>query len=278
MGALHAGHLALCKKAAAFGAPVVVTIFVNPTQFGPGEDFGRYPRTLEQDLEQLRSLPTPPAAVFVPRLEDIYPDGVEHATGRAAQLQLPPCATEPQLEDRCRPGHFAGVALVVGRLFDLALPTLAFFGEKDFQQLRLVEELVASHPDRFGYLRVIRCPTIREAEGLAMSSRNRYLSEVERPRALGLSRALHAALDAPTPAAAEERMTAVLRDHGLSVEYAVVRHEQSLMPLAPGGRAGRALIAARLGSVRLIDNARWGARGAVGAEGWPTLTECAPRH
>lgn len=257
MGALHAGHLALCRDASRFGAPVVVTIFVNPTQFGPGEDFGRYPRTLEHDVAQLQSLPTPPAAVFVPRVDDIYPDGVDQATARAAQLTLPPCATEPHLEDRCRPGHFAGVALVVGRLFDLAAPTFACFGEKDFQQLRLVEEMVASHPERFGDLRVIRCPTVREADGLAMSSRNRYLNEDERPRALGLSRALRAASDAPTPAAAEERMMATLRDHDLQVEYATVRNERTLLPLAPECRGGRAMIAARLGSVRLIDNAEW---------------------
>ena len=183
MGALHEGHASLVRSAAATGRPVVVSIFVNPTQFSPNEDYGRYPRTLEADCALLKPLGT--AAVFVPSVEAIYPRGLERAAMDAAKFPLPPVATEPKLEDACRPGHFGGVALVVDRLFELLAPATAHFGEKDFQQLRLIEEMTAANPVRATMVEIKRGTTIREADGLAMSSRNRYLTLVARDAALG---------------------------------------------------------------------------------------------
>jgi pantoate--beta-alanine ligase len=191
MGALHAGHGALVERARADGRPVVVSIFVNPTQFGPREDYARYPRTLDADCALLEPLGA--AAVFVPSVEAIYPRGLEAARAEAEALALPDVATRPGLEDASRPHHFGGVALVVGRLFDLVRPARAYFGEKDYQQLRLIEDMVAADRGRYGTLEVVPCPTIRERNGLAMSSRNRYLAPDERDAALALSRALQIA-------------------------------------------------------------------------------------
>jgi pantoate--beta-alanine ligase len=159
------------------------------------------------------------------------------------------------LEDACRPTHFGGVALVVGRLFDLVRPSAAYFGEKDFQQLRLVQDMVAADRARFGGLRVVPCATVRERDGLAMSSRNRYLSAEERTAAIALSRALQVAHSAQRVDTAERLMQQTLESFGLEVEYAVVRDAATLMPVAGFERPTRALIAARLGSTRLIDNA-----------------------
>jgi pantoate--beta-alanine ligase len=160
MGALHAGHGALVERARADGRPVVVSIFVNPTQFGPREDYARYPRTLDADCALLEPLGA--AAVFVPSVEAIYPRGLEAARAEAEALALPDVATRPGLEDASRPHHFGGVALVVGRLFDLVRPARAYFGEKDYQQLRLIEDMVAADRGRYGTLEVVPCPTIRE--------------------------------------------------------------------------------------------------------------------
>jgi pantoate--beta-alanine ligase len=188
-------------------------------------------------------------------VDAIYPHGLDQARAEAAALPLPDIATKPGLEDGCRPGHFGGVALVVGRLFDLVRPAAAYFGEKDYQQLRLIEEMVAADPSRFGGLRIVPCPTIRERDGLAMSSRNRYLSTAERDAAIALSRALQVAHSAQRVETAERLMRETLESFGLSVEYAVVRDARTLMPVAGFERPTRALIAARLGSTRLIDNA-----------------------
>ncbi|MHC4834249.1 MAG: 4-phosphopantoate--beta-alanine ligase, partial [Planctomycetota bacterium] len=227
-------------------------------QFGPGEDFDRYPRTLDSDLEICRRHGA--AAAWIPSVEDLYPDGPDAARDAAATLDLPTVATSPGLEDRCRPGHFAGVAGVVARLFDLARPGLAVFGEKDFQQLRLIEELVEADRDRRGprrwaHLRILRGSTVRESDGLAMSSRNRYLADAERTAAVGLSKALQAAHAAQHPATAESLMQQTLGAHGLEVEYVAVRDPVDLMPVRHLRRPTRALIAAKLGTVRLIDNA-----------------------
>jgi pantoate--beta-alanine ligase len=256
MGALHEGHASLIDRGVAAGSPVVVSIFVNPTQFGPGEDFDRYPRTLDSDLEICRRHGA--AAAWIPSVEDLYPDGPDAARDAAATLDLPAVATSPGLEDRCRPGHFAGVAGVVARLFDLARPGLAVFGEKDFQQLRLIEELVEADrrgPRRWAHLRILRGSTVRESDGLAMSSRNRYLADAERTAAVGLSKALQAAHAAQHPATAESLMQQTLGAHGLEVEYVAVRDPVDLMPVPHLRRPTRALIAAKLGTVRLIDNA-----------------------
>lgn len=253
MGALHSGHGSLVTRALQDGRPVVVSIFVNPTQFGPKEDYVRYPRTLDSDCALLEPLGA--AAVFVPSVEAIYPRGLEAARTEAAALALPDVATKPMLEDACRPTHFGGVALVVGRLFDLVRPSAAYFGEKDFQQLRLVQDMVAADRARFGGLRVVPCATVRERDGLAMSSRNRYLSAEERTAAIALSRALQVAHSAQRVDTAERLMQQTLESFGLEVEYAVVRDATTLMPVAGFERPTRALIAARLGSTRLIDNA-----------------------
>jgi pantoate--beta-alanine ligase len=252
MGALHEGHGSLVTRARADGRPVVVSIFVNPTQFGPREDYARYPRTLDSDCALLEPLGA--AAVFVPSAEAIYPRGLEAARDEAAAIALPEVATAPRLEDACRPTHFGGVALVVGRLFDLVRPAAAYFGEKDFQQLRLVQDMVEADRGRFGELRIVPCPTIRERDGLAMSSRNRYLSADERTAAIALSRAMQVAHSAQRVETAERLMRDTLESFGLEVEYAVVRDARTLLPVTGFERPTRALIAARLGSTRLIDN------------------------
>lgn len=253
MGALHDGHGSLVRAASGDCRPIVVSIFVNPTQFGPTEDYARYPRTLDSDCALLDPLGV--AAVFVPPVEAIYPRGLEAARAEAALLPLPDVATRPGLEDACRPAHFGGVALVVGRLFDLVRPARAYFGEKDYQQLRLVEDMVAADRGRFGALEIMPCPTIRERDGLAMSSRNRYLAPEQRDAALALARALQIAHSAQRVATAERLMRDTLEGHGLETEYAVVRDSRTLMPVGGFERPTRALIAARLGSTRLIDNA-----------------------
>ncbi|MSQ90491.1 MAG: pantoate--beta-alanine ligase [Phycisphaerales bacterium] len=258
MGALHEGHASLIRAAVSSGDRALVTVFVNPTQFGAGEDFGRYPRTLVGDLELAAS--SGASAVFLPSIEMVYPEGVSAAADQALSIALPPSATEPQLEEAWRPTHFGGVVQVVARLFDLCKPSRAFFGEKDYQQLRVITELVAMNPRRWPALKIIPCPTVRESDGLAMSSRNRFLNSQQRSSALGLSRALSAAGELAARSAdcaqLEACMRAVLDSHGLEIQYAVVRHEGSLLATDCRAGVGRALIAATLGSVRLIDNAR----------------------
>ncbi|MHC4428179.1 MAG: pantoate--beta-alanine ligase [Planctomycetota bacterium] len=252
MGALHEGHLALVRHARRSGvSPVVVTIFVNPTQFGPGEDLDRYPRSLEADLAACRAEDAD--VVFCPPVEVVYPPG-----GEIAPPALPRVALRPALEDAHRPGHFAGVCQVVARLFDLTRPAVAVFGEKDYQQLLVIRAMVAADPDRFGALRIAALATVREPDGLAMSSRNRYLAAEDRSRALGLVRALEAARTSwaqeADPDAAERVMRDTLAAARLDVDYAVVRDAETLEPLDDPTRPARGLVAARLGDVRLIDN------------------------
>jgi pantoate--beta-alanine ligase len=261
MGALHEGHASLIRRAKATGLPVCVSIFVNPTQFGPKEDLSRYPRTLDGDLAIAGR--DGADVVFVPGVEAMYPEGIDEANRVASTLQLPDVATKPGLEDRCRPGHFAGVQLVVARLFDMVRPKAAVFGEKDWQQLKLIEAMVArakaAEPARWPELRILPHATVRERDGLAMSSRNRYLTPELRERSLGIARALQVAHSAQRPATAEKLMRETLELHGFSIDYAVVRDADSLMPVGDFARPARALIAARVGPaeapVRLIDNA-----------------------
>lgn len=253
MGALHAGHASLIRHAAGLRRdgvplPVVVSVFVNPSQFNDRADLERYPRTLDADVEICREAGAD--WVFAPSVDEVYPPGREIAVP-----PLPEVATRPGLEDAHRPGHFAGVCQVVARLFEMVNARAAVFGEKDWQQLQVVRAMV-----RAGTIavrpRIEAAATMRESDGLAMSSRNRFLDPAERERAGAISRALCEAAGEASVAAAESRMGDVLDAAGLAVEYAVVRHAETLMAAA-AGQSCRALIAARLGAVRLIDNAAW---------------------
>lgn len=249
MGALHEGHLALARRAAECSRPVVMSIFVNPTQFAPGEDFDRYPRTLKADVALAEQAGVD--IIFAPTVQAVYPQGA------AAGLDIkavPAVAQAPGLEEAFRPGHFSGVCQVVARLFDLVRPAVAVFGEKDYQQLRVVEQLVEQEHPRWGDLRIERLETVRESSGLAMSSRNRYMNKSQHEQALGLFKALRAAQQARDPHEAEAVMHDILKSHGLQVDYAVVRDARTLLPLTTSGDPARALIAARLETVRLIDN------------------------
>ena len=244
MGALHAGHLALVERARPLG-DVVVSVFVNPTQFAPDEDFAAYPRELEQDLARLRALA--PAAVFAPAQEEMYrrPDGVRVEPGPAAA----------GLCGALRPGHFTGVLTVVLKLLNLVRPQVAVFGRKDAQQCLVIGEMVR---DLDVPVRLVDHPTVREPDGLAMSSRNAYLSEDGRRRALALSRALGVARDALVAGErAPERLEALMLDVLAptdGVEYAEVRRVPDLV--APARAEGHLLlaVAARVEPARLIDN------------------------
>lgn len=254
MGALHAGHAALIRHAAALAAPkqlpVVVSIFVNPTQFNDPKDLERYPRTLEADLEVCRAAGA--TCVFAPTVDTIYPPGGADRTSIRVPT-LPPAATAPNLEDAHRPGHFAGVCQVCLRLFELVQPTRAVFGEKDWQQLAVVRAMTASEMPA---LEIIGHPTIREEGGLAMSSRNTLLMPQDRRRAPAMARALEEAGKHTDPAEAEQAAKRALLANRLVPEYVAVRDAATLGPVNMGSPA-RVLIAARSGSVRLIDNAIW---------------------
>jgi pantoate--beta-alanine ligase len=251
MGALHEGHFALVRdarrRADLARAPVVVSVFVNPTQFNDPKDLDRYPRTLGADAAGCQRAGAD--ALYAPHVQDIYPPNEP-----VPVPPLPPVATQPGLEDAHRPGHFAGVVQVVSRLFSLVRPRAAIFGEKDWQQLRVIAAMSATlHPD----IDIVPGPTVREPDGLAMSSRNVFLSPDDRAIARALSAALRAAQSEPTPTAAEDRMRRILLDAPVaSIEYAVVRDAETLARPDPA-RPARALIAARVGAVRLIDNAPW---------------------
>ena len=248
MGALHAGHLSLVEGVRTVSEAVVVSIFVNPTQFAPQEDFSKYPRTFERDLEKLSEVGA--EAVFAPRVAEMYPDG--HAT----TVSLAGPATVG-LEDRFRPTHFAGVATVVAKLLLQALPEAAIFGAKDYQQLAVIRRMVA---DLDIPVTILGGATLREADGLAMSSRNVYLSPEERR----IAPTIHAQLRRVAAGLAEGRapdwlessaMTA-LTEAGFAVDYVAVRDAASLAEPAPGATPAslRVLAAARLGPTRLIDN------------------------
>lgn len=260
MGALHEGHASLLRAASLTGRPVLLTIFVNPTQFGPAEDFTRYPRTLNADLALAQESGV--EAVYLPTVEDIYPRGLEAARAEAQEVNLPLVATAPRLEDAWRPTHFGGVAQVVARLFDLCRPRCAVFGEKDFQQLLLIEQMVQESPARWPGLEIIRSKTVREDDGLALSSRNRYLSNAQRTQAVAISQALsaaraHLARAADVAAAlegAEVKMRELIAESGLELQYAVIRDARTLLSSANRRDNLRALIAAQIGTVRLIDN------------------------
>jgi pantoate--beta-alanine ligase len=248
MGNLHAGHYTLIELARARADIVVASVFVNPTQFGPHEDFSRYPRTPDEDTEGLRAHGCD--ALFLPAVEEIYPYGLAAST----RVHVPEITDV--LEGALRPGHFDGVATVVAKLFNCVRPHVAVFGQKDYQQLLVIERLVQD----LGYaIEIVRAPIAREANGLAMSSRNQYLSADEREHA----QAIHATLQRlaqtlrATRAALEtaaETAEIELRDAGFEPDYVRVLRAEDLHPAAAGDRALVALAAARLGSTRLIDN------------------------
>jgi pantoate--beta-alanine ligase len=245
MGNLHAGHIALVEQIRAHGGPVVASIFVNPLQFGAGEDFQRYPRTLPADCEQLEAAGCD--IVFAPDVDEMYPEP------QTFHVQ-PPLADE--LCGAFRPGHFSGVATVVLKLFNMVRPATAIFGKKDYQQLFILKGLVR----QFNLpIKILEAETTRAADGLALSSRNGYLSAAEREEAPRLVRRLR---EAATRIAAGERDVASceqaaradLAAHGWQVDYFSVRAQATLLSPAPGTRDLVILAAARLGNTRLIDN------------------------
>lgn len=248
MGALHAGHVALLQRARAECDYVVMSVFVNPTQFGPTEDFQKYPRDLREDSATAQSAGVD--ALFAPTEDEMYPDGPR------VTVDVPEVAS--RWEGAVRPGHFCGVATVCAKLFNIVQPDRAYFGQKDYQQLKVIQRLVF---DLFLPLTVVAVPTLREDDGLAMSSRNRFLSAEERAASTVLNSALRAALDRfRTGEQSASALNAVLRERlaeepRAQIDYAVVVNAETLEP-AVGAIAGRAvaLIAARLGAVRLIDN------------------------
>jgi pantoate--beta-alanine ligase len=252
MGNLHAGHLNLLADAQARAERTVVSVFVNPLQFGPQEDFARYPRTLERDARALAQAGCD--LLFVPSVEQIYPDG-EPAT----RVQVR--GLSETLEGRFRPGHFDGVATVVAKLLIMVSPTVAVFGEKDLQQLLIVRRLVA---DLALPVQIVGAPIARDTDGLALSSRNQYLSPAERTVAPRLHRTLAdiaAGLRATPPdpsahAALEQQGMQSLTQAGFRPDYVAIRDATDLSEPHGSGRALVVLGAAWLGSTRLIDNVR----------------------
>jgi pantoate--beta-alanine ligase len=246
MGALHEGHASLMDVArhhAASGGAVVASIFVNPLQFGPGEDLDRYPRTFEADLAMCGERGVD--VVFAPSVEEVYPGGEPTVT-------VDPGPDSRSLEGRIRPGHFRGVLTVVAKLFGLVRPDVAVFGEKDYEQLTKIRQMVA---DLCMPVDVVGAPIIRESDGLAMSSRNRYLDDGQRAAALALSRALRAGVEAQRRGAdaVVEAAYEVLRNvAGLECDYITVASPD--LDGTPESGPARLLVAARLGSTRLIDN------------------------
>lgn len=248
MGALHDGHLSLVRAALERADYVAVSVFVNPTQFAPGEDFTAYPRDLARDLDLLGAEGVD--LVFTPSSEVMY------ATD--AEVMVEPGPLGSVLEGATRPTHFRGVCTVVAKLLNITAPDLAFFGEKDFQQLAVIRRMVR---DLDLPVKVVGCPIVRECDGLAMSSRNVYLSRDERAAATVLYRALRSAetlaLDGERDARVlEEAMRSLVESEPLAaIDYAAVVDAATLQPLETLGSCGaRALIAARVGATRLIDN------------------------
>ncbi|MEV4352078.1 pantoate--beta-alanine ligase [Actinoplanes sp. NPDC049596] len=241
MGALHDGHRQLMRAARERAQFVIVTIFVNPLQFGPNEDFDKYPRTLEADVEACRAEGVD--VVFAPGRDEMYPGGAPAITMNAGPLG-------EILEGASRPGHFSGMLTVVQKLLMLTRADVAFFGEKDFQQLALIRRMVY---DLELSVEIVGVPTVREPDGLAMSSRNRYLSADERRAALALSRALREGAAHADAGSALAAATKILEDEpAVRVDYLSLTGAD-LGP-APAEGPARLLVAARVGTTRLIDN------------------------
>jgi len=251
MGALHEGHLSLVRRAARENDASCASVFVNPLQFDEAADLESYPRDLERDARLLAEVGC--GMLFTGTLAEFFPEAA-----RPEEISsIDPGPAAAGLEGEQRPGHFAGVATIVARLFELVRPTRAYFGEKDFQQTLVVRHVAAD----LGYPEIVVCPTAREPDGLALSSRNARLSVEARRRAAVVHRALRAARDAWRDGErdADElrtRLRAVLAQPGIEVEYAALRDPEAWSAGAPSGRLerARALVAARVGGVRLIDN------------------------
>jgi pantoate--beta-alanine ligase len=248
MGFLHDGHLSLMREGGRRADVVVASIFVNPTQFGPKEDLSRYPRDAEGDLKRCGSAGV--VGVYMPEPSTVYPQGYQTYVN-VEEVSVP-------LDGEKRPGHFRGVATVVTKLLALFRPDVALFGEKDYQQLQVISRL---NDDLELGVEIVGMPTIREADGLAMSSRNSYLSTEERQRALAISKGLFAARDAAKGGEAEvSRLVAAVRAELVRVQaredYVELVDAKSLAPLTrlQKGVPARALVAAFVGTTRLIDN------------------------
>ncbi|KAF1709984.1 pantoate--beta-alanine ligase [Pseudoxanthomonas kalamensis DSM 18571] len=247
MGNLHAGHYSLVMLARQYADRVVSSVFVNPTQFGPNEDYTRYPRTPEADMSGLEGAGCD--VLWLPTVESMYPFGIE----LAANVHVP--GVSGVLEGEHRPGHFDGVCTVVSRLFNQVQPDVAAFGKKDYQQLAVIRQMVT---DLAFPIEILAGSIVREADGLAMSSRNQYLDADQRPRAAEIRRTLQDMIDGmragksrtEVEAAAAQRLAAA----GFVVDYAAVRRHDLGEPGADDAGAKVALIAARLGRTRLIDN------------------------
>jgi pantoate--beta-alanine ligase len=255
MGALHEGHASLMRvareavRSGGGDGPVVVSVFVNPLQFGAGEDLDRYPRTLEEDLKVCEREGVD--VVFAPSVDEMYPGGFG-----ADLTTVEPGGVADLLEGASRPGHFGGVLTVVAKLFGLVRPDVAVFGQKDYQQLALITRMAA---DLCLGIEVVGGETQREPDGLALSSRNRYLSGSERLVATTLSRALHAAQERASygaPAARWAAMSVLKGEPGVDIDYLALRAAdlRELPDHPEPGTEGRILVAARVGTTRLIDN------------------------
>lgn len=252
MGNLHAGHVSLIEMARRHGDRFVASIFVNPMQFGPNEDFAHYPRTPAQDARMLAEAGCD--LMFMPDVVEIYPNGSERAT----RVEVPGLSSV--LDGEFRPGHFEGVATVVAKLFHIVEPDVAVFGEKDFQQLTIIRRMVADLCLPIG---IIAAPTVREPDGLAMSSRNQYLTDEERRKAPLIHQLLTAAVDRLRAgdrdfAAIERTGVAALEQAGFRPDYFSIRRADDLSTPETSTRHLVVLVAARLGRARLIDNLQFG--------------------
>jgi pantoate--beta-alanine ligase len=246
MGALHTGHMSLVERAVRETDAAAASIFVNPTQFGPNEDFAAYPRREADDIALLEKHGC--AVAFVPPVSEIYPPG------DATRVTPGPIAAP--LEGAARPGHFVGVATVVAKLLAIVRPDIAFFGQKDFQQLRVLQTIAR---DLHLGARIVGCPTVREPDGLAMSSRNAYLTPEQRRHALALSRGLFAARELwdrgqRDPRVLRERVRELAGSDSVALEYVSVADPLTLAELDTPAAAAVISLAARVGRARLIDN------------------------
>lgn len=246
MGCLHEGHVSLIRACAQMTDRVVMTLFVNPTQFAPHEDLAKYPRDFEGDCQKAAAGGA--AAVFYPSAAEMYPEGYQTYVGVEELTR--------DLEGAFRPTHFRGVTTVCMKLFNAVRPAAAVFGEKDYQQLKVVERMVR---DLNLGLRIVGLPTVREPDGLAMSSRNVYLSREEREQALSISRALFAARQAvrdgeDRPKTLMSRARKSIAAAGLDIDYVEIRDAETLGPIKKITGPARLLVAARAGKTRLIDN------------------------